>query len=138
RSLWARRTLAGAKSAAVSTVPASRSWLTAQTRFVLPEFATTSTPTATDTATSSTPATSRRSSQLGVRTRRGVGELGTTGTHGALRRAPVRTLSAPLWKTQIAVDGTASAEDALCQTGRDSRQLHASEGNHPLWPATGS
>jgi hypothetical protein len=59
----------------VTTVPGARSRVTAHTRVLESAAAIVTAPATMEPITSVTPATSRRSSQLGVLTRRGVGEV---------------------------------------------------------------
>src|SRR6266536_1982303 len=73
-----RRTLTGLTSPDVRLVPGARSRVTAHTRTFESAAAMVTAPATIEPITSKTPATRRRSNQLGVFTRRGEGEVVAT------------------------------------------------------------
>src|SRR6266513_3347988 len=74
-----RRTLIGLTSPDVRTVPGARSRVTAHTRVLESAAAMVTAPATIEPITSKTPATRRKSNQLGVFARRGAGEVVATG-----------------------------------------------------------
>src|SRR6266536_679547 len=73
-----RRTLIGLTSPDVRTVPGERSRVTAHTRALESAAEMVTAPATIEPITSKTPATRRKSNQLGVFTRRGEGEVVAT------------------------------------------------------------
>src|SRR6266513_908721 len=73
-----RRTLIGLTSPDVRTVPGARSRVTAHTRVLESAAAMVTAPATIEPITSKTPATRRKSNQLGVFARRGAGEVVAT------------------------------------------------------------